>query len=55
MTITEEYFEKAVGRKPELDDLERCNCKKAGTLGHLQCGWNHNSNLPNFMCSKGKK
>ena len=49
MKITEEYFITAVGREPVIDDLARCNCPKAGELGHFQCGWNHQKNLPVFM------
>ena len=55
MKITEEIFEKAVGRKPENDDLERCNCSQAGKLNHFYCGWNTKANLPNFMSSEGRK
>ena len=47
--ITEEQFEQAVGRTPEQDDLERCNCSRAGEIMHTQCGWNHVKNLPVFM------
>jgi len=47
--ITAEQFEEAVGRPPENDDLERCNCVRAGALGHMQCGWDKISNLPWFM------
>lgn len=50
--ITAEQFEKATGQKSEKDDLERCNCNKAGELGHLMCGWNKTANLPVFMCGK---
>lgn len=47
--ITAKQFEEAVGRLPENDDLERCNCVRAGALGHMQCGWDEVSNLPWFM------
>ena len=47
--ITEEMFEAATGDKPVNDDLERCNCTKAGEPGHYMCGWNHYANLPVFM------
>lgn len=46
--ITREQFRKATGFAPEQDDLERCNCDKAGQLGHFHCGWNNARNLPNF-------
>lgn len=48
--ITAEQFKAATGREPEQDDLERCNCPKAGQMGHWQCGWNEGRNLPQFMC-----
>lgn len=35
---------------PEVDDLERANCRLAGKPGHLQCGWDHDKNLPKTMC-----
>ncbi len=46
--ITEAYFIQATGRKPENDDLERCNCTKAGQVGHMSCGWNYTHNAPCF-------
>ena len=46
MKITAEQFEKATGRKPQDDDLERVNCPNAGMPGHLQCGWNHIEDRP---------
>jgi hypothetical protein len=49
MEITKEIFEKYVGRFPEGDDLERCNCPKAGTPLHYMCGWNEEENKPQFM------
>jgi hypothetical protein len=47
--ITREKFIERVGRAPEMDDLERCNCPKAGKPGHWGCGWNEELDLPNFM------
>ena len=48
--ITAEYFTVAVGRPPEKDDLERCNCtKNDGIKEHIHCGWNYTANLPCFM------
>ena len=41
-------FKAATGVAPEQDDLERCNCQMAGTIGHLMCGWDQKRNLPNF-------
>ena len=49
MEITAELFEQYVGRKHEDDDLERCNCEKAGQAGHFMCGWNRKENLPVYM------
>ena len=46
--ITVEMFKKFTGREPVDDDLERCNCKKVGKPGHMQCGWNSVLNLPRF-------
>ena len=34
---------------PQQDDLERCNCLKAGQIGHTDCGWNTAKNMPVFM------
>ncbi len=39
--ITAEQFKEATGHEPFNDDLERCNCEKAGQLLHMSCGWNH--------------
>jgi hypothetical protein len=48
--IDSKYFKHCVGREPELDDLDRCNCSKAGELCHMNCGWCHECNLPVFEC-----
>lgn len=47
--ITREEFIRCVGVEPRDDDLERCNCKKAGEPGHIFCGWNYKSNKPKFI------
>lgn len=47
--ITRKKFILCVGREPVEDDLERCNCNKAGQLGHMMCGWDTERNLPRFM------
>ena len=47
--ITSEQFITAFGAEPVQDDLERCNCDKAGEKGHFYCGWNHQKNGPVFM------
>lgn len=46
--ITAELFRQYTGREPQDDDLERCNCTKAGQPGHMQCGWNASFNAPRF-------
>ena len=47
--ITAEYFKASVGRDPVNDELNRCNCERAGELGHYHCGWNREKNLPRYM------
>jgi hypothetical protein len=49
--ITAKYFKEATGMKPEQDDLERCNCPKAGEITHSMCGWDWRLNLPKFWCA----
>jgi len=49
MTITREQFIAATGEEPMNDDLDRCNCTKAGQAGHYSCGWNRKHNMPVFM------
>lgn len=46
--ISNLMFEAATGRKPVQDDLERCNCDKADTQGHMGCGWNYEHDCPAF-------
>ena len=46
---TEQYFHNATGVLPQDDDLDRCNCDKAGQIGHYSCGICEH-NLPKFMC-----
>ncbi|MFA6132531.1 MAG: hypothetical protein WC869_00790 [Phycisphaerae bacterium] len=48
--ITADVFYKAVGSPPERDDLQRCNCKEEGQLGHQFCGWCTTHNKPRFVC-----
>jgi hypothetical protein len=47
--ITAEQFEAATGYAPQDDDLERCNCDKAGEPMHIHCGWDRERNLPEFI------
>lgn len=54
MKITAEIFEKATGHPPVNDDLDRCNCDLEGEVGHDQCGWHEELNLPNFMVPYSK-
>lgn len=37
-------------RWPTDDDLERVNCKDAGNLGHMFCGWCEKHDKPRFEC-----
>lgn len=48
--ITTDQFIAAVGRPPEDDDMERCNCSLVGEIGHWSCGWCSKHNLPVFIC-----
>lgn len=43
-------FLKHVGREPENDDLDRCNCKQAGEQGHRACGICEEHRMPVFAC-----
>lgn len=52
--ITKVRFISATGLEPVDDDLERCNCPKAGTVGHFCCGWNEQRNAPQFLCGPGR-
>jgi hypothetical protein len=47
--MTAEAWERAVGRPPENDDLERANCPDRGKAGHWSCGWDYHANLPIYM------
>jgi hypothetical protein len=53
--ITKEIFLECTGHEPEYDDLERCNCPKAGEEGHAMCGWNSERNMPVFMVGPNSK
>lgn len=48
--ITAEQFTTATGYQPHDDDLDRCNCEVAGTVGHFGCGWCSVTNGPRFNC-----
>lgn len=48
---TEEDFEKAMGRKPEFDDMIKINCPDHGQYGHYLCGWCDLCNRPRFACN----
>jgi hypothetical protein len=51
MKWNEAEFIHYVGHEPIEDDLERCNCEKAGEIGHFDCGiCEHNK--PVFECSQ---
>jgi|HubBroStandDraft_6_1064221.scaffolds.fasta_scaffold554497_2 hypothetical protein len=48
--IMYQRFCEAVGRPPQLDELDRASCAAAGTVGHWQCGWCDEHNKPRFIC-----
>ncbi len=48
--ITRQMFQRSTGNLPQQDDLERCNCPKAGQSGHDSCGWCEVHNGPMFTC-----
>ena len=48
--MTAKEFELRVGLPPKQDDLDRVNCEKVGTPGHVQCGWCWTHNRPRFEC-----
>lgn len=47
--VTAVMFKAMTGRVPIQDDLERCNCKKAGQIGHYSCGMCKHD-MPVFRC-----
>lgn len=49
--MTEQEFEKIVGRPPEDDDMDRVNCDRAGKPGHHQCGVCEHGR-PKFTCNE---
>jgi len=49
--ITAERFEQATGWAPEDDELDRCNCDRAGEVGHYVCGWCKTHDKPFFQCA----
>lgn len=52
--IDAKKFREMTGKNPVHDDLDRCNCPKAGSLGHLSCGICEH-NLPVFECPRCTK
>ena len=48
--IDHHKFVEATRREPIVDDLERCNCERAGQIGHYNCGWCQKHDLPQFEC-----
>ena len=48
--IDAKKFKEMTGNDPADDDLERCNCEKAGKPGHLSCGICEDHNQPRFRC-----
>ena len=49
MITAKEYFD-ATGMEPQDDDLERANCDKYPTIGHMGCGWCADCQKPFFLC-----
>jgi hypothetical protein len=49
--ITHDVFLEKTGHVPQDDDLERCNCLKAGEPLHEFCGWCEECDQPKFMCT----
>lgn len=47
--ITEDHYARRMRAIPLQDDLERSNCPLAGQLGHSQCGWDTEFDLPVFL------
>ena len=54
MTAREKFIE-ATGREPQDDDLERVNCKQAGEIGHMCCGWDDVDDKPEFETMRRAK
>ena len=48
--ITPIQFAQATGFNPEDDDMERVNCDRVGTKGHISCGWCDKHAKPRFLC-----
>ena len=48
--MTAEEYEARFGSKPVLDDLQRVNCARPGTIGHLLCGVCEDCDKPRFQC-----
>lgn len=51
--ISAQKFMQATGHLPENDDLDRCNCLLAGSVGHMSCGWDWDADKPMFMSPSG--
>lgn len=49
--LTAIEYELRFGLVPQDDDLERVNCKQAGTEGHRFCGVCKTHKMPRFECS----
>lgn len=53
--ITAEWFKASVGQEPGGDDLDRCNCRRPGAIGHMYCGWDDARDMPNFVPGLSKR
>jgi hypothetical protein len=49
--VTKARFIARMGYEPVDDDLERCNCRMAGQIGHTMCGWDNMRDLPRFIAA----
>lgn len=52
--ISPARFKAETGNTAQDDDLDRCNCKLQGRIGHWHCGWNTIYNKPNFYLPMDK-
>ena len=54
-TVNDEIFKHFTKSDPSDDDVERCNCTKAGSVGHFSCGWCASCCRPVFICGHRKE
>ena len=49
-----EEFEAKTGEPPVQDDLERVNCKAAGSIGHWLCGYGYSQDREQITLQIGR-